>query len=385
MLRFRCNLRTVLLTSILLMGCAWFPKAMADLNEGLVAYYPFDGNAIDQSGNGHDGTVYGATLTPDRFGKANSAYRFDGVNSYIKINDSPRFNLSTFTIMAWAKWEGDKPDDAYAIVSNYSGRVAASDDLQHYGLRMASLDQGGEFFYDDGSDWDDVRGDTSALDDGKWHFIVGVLNEGVEAKIYIDGQLENVDTTSIPNHLFPSSDLYIGRDGTAEAEKRWHGLIDDVRIYNRALSESEIQQLYSGEAGDKEPFEEGDTAAISFNTIKPLYNVGERIVIDLVEKLDVNRFNRVDLWVVIEMPNEALLFMTELAFAPFSPKPQAFRASLDNTQTTHRILEFEVLPGLGGDYIFYAAYVEEGKNPITDSFLVLRSNLAKVKVVLSNK
>jgi hypothetical protein len=49
------------------------------------------------------------------------------------------------------------------------------------------------------------------------------------------------------------------------------------------------------------------------------------------------------------------------------------------------VLEFEVLPGLGGDYNFYAAYVEEGKNPMTDSFLVLHSNVAKVKVVLSNE
>ena len=103
MVRLRCRLRTVLLMSILIMGFSWFPGAMAYLNEGLVAYYPFDANAIDQTGNGHDGTVYGATLTTDRFGKANSAYRFDGVNSYIQINDSPRFDLSTFTITAWAK------------------------------------------------------------------------------------------------------------------------------------------------------------------------------------------------------------------------------------------------------------------------------------------
>jgi hypothetical protein len=127
------------------------------------------------------------------------------------------------------------------------------------------------------------------------------------------------------------------------------------------------------------------TAILSFNNLKPLYNVGEKVVIDLVEKLEVNRLNRVDLWVVIKMPSGYLLYMTELAFDPFSLNPQPFRSSLDNTQTTHRVLEFEVLSGLGGDYNFYAAYVDEGKNPMTDSFLVLRSNVAKVKVVLSNE
>jgi len=127
------------------------------------------------------------------------------------------------------------------------------------------------------------------------------------------------------------------------------------------------------------------TAILSVSNPKPLYNVGEQVVIDLVEKLEVNRFNRVDLWAVIKMPSGDLLYMTELAIEPFSLNPQPFRSSLDNTQTTHRVLDFEVLPGLGGDYNFYAAYVDEGKNPMTDSFLVLRSNVAKVKVVLSNE
>ena len=51
--------------------------ASADLNDGLVAYYPFNGNANDESGNGYNGTVYGATLTYDRFGNPNSAYSFN--------------------------------------------------------------------------------------------------------------------------------------------------------------------------------------------------------------------------------------------------------------------------------------------------------------------
>lgn len=142
--------------------------------------------------------------------------------------------------------------------------------------------------------------------------------------------------------------------------------------------------MYKASSGESDT-DGKSSAVISFSNLKPLYNVGEHIVIDLVENIEVNRFNRVDLWVVIKMPNGGLLFMTELAFEPFSFNAQPFRASLDNTQRTHRVLEFEVLPGLGGDYNFYAAYVEEGKNPMTDSFLVLRSNLAKRKVVLSNE
>ncbi|MEK8019062.1 MAG: hypothetical protein VSS75_019505 [Candidatus Parabeggiatoa sp.] len=140
----------------------------------------------------------------------------------------------------------------------------------------------------------------------------------------------------------------------------------------------------SGETGTTPGTHVGN--ALSFKDIKPFYNIGELVVIDLEENLQATRFNRVDLWVVIQPPNNAdLLFMTELAFNPFDRQQQAFRKSLDTTQTTHRVLEFEVLPGLGGDYFFYAVYVQEGKNPITDGFFVQRSNVAMTKIVLSNE
>ncbi len=99
----------------------------------------------------------------------------------------------------------------------------------------------------------------------------------------------------------------------------------------------------------------------------------------------VSRFDRVDLWVVIQLPNDSLLFMTPVALGQFSPRAQPFRESLNTSETTHRVLEFEVIPGLGGNYTFYAVYVEEGKNPMTDSFLTLHSNVATVDVVLSNR
>ncbi|MGA1867204.1 MAG: hypothetical protein ACMUJM_01530 [bacterium] len=67
----------------------YIPIAIAsNPNEGLVAYYPFDGIANDLSGNGNNGTVYGAALTEDRFGDANSAYRFDGIDDYIEMDDA---------------------------------------------------------------------------------------------------------------------------------------------------------------------------------------------------------------------------------------------------------------------------------------------------------
>ena len=87
--------------------------AHANLEEGLIAYYPFNGNANDQSGNGNDGTVYGATLTEDRFGNLNNAYSFDGNDDKVVLFESySRQNQESFGL--WAK-----VDDPAA----YSGRI----------------------------------------------------------------------------------------------------------------------------------------------------------------------------------------------------------------------------------------------------------------------
>jgi hypothetical protein len=76
--------------------------AMADLSAGLIAYYPFNGNANDETGNGYDGTVDGATLSTDRFGNPLSAYSFDGVNDKILIGPEPNFpQLEAYAVSVW--------------------------------------------------------------------------------------------------------------------------------------------------------------------------------------------------------------------------------------------------------------------------------------------
>jgi hypothetical protein len=234
--------------------------------------------------------------------------------------------------------------------------------------------------------------------------------------------------------------MWIGTALLQDSSISFYGKIDDIRIYNRALSDDEITQLFNGnvpppprsyeagyeagkqacidnpakcdnftqeqvdaartegrEAGRQECINDPESCCeiqtpirsddyLSFSAVQPLYNVGDTVVLDLSENLDVdNRFKRVDLWVAIELPKgSGLLFMTTDVFNPFSRHPQPFKESLDIRETTHRVLEFEVKPGLGGNYGFYAVYVKEGENPMT-SFLVLRSNIATANVVLSNR
>jgi hypothetical protein len=71
----------------------------ANLKSGLIACYPFNSNAVDATGNGNNGIVSGASLTTDRFGKANSAYNFDG-NSYISVSPD-QFKNQSYTYATW--------------------------------------------------------------------------------------------------------------------------------------------------------------------------------------------------------------------------------------------------------------------------------------------
>jgi len=128
------------------------------------------------------------------------------------------------------------------------------------------------------------------------------------------------------------------------------------------------------------------TAELTFSTLKPMNHVGECISLTLQENLQAaSRFHRVDLWAAVQLPSGDFLFMTPLAFKPFDLKPQFFRESLEATKKVHNILDFEVVVGLGGTYTFYATYVEEGKNPLTDGDAVYQSNLAQVSTTLSDE
>jgi len=122
-----------------------------------------------------------------------------------------------------------------------------------------------------------------------------------------------------------------------------------------------------------------------FVRLKPFYKLDEKLEVDLIENLEVdNRFERVDLWVAVQLPDNRFLFRVPSIKEPFSSEGKAFRSSLELEDKTHRILDFTVSPGLGGNYTLYAVYVQEGKNPI-DDLGVIKSNFARATTVLSNR
>ncbi len=223
----------------MVLSAALSGNVLADLNDGLVAYYPFNGNAKDESGNGNDGTVNGATLTEDRFRKKKSAYEFNGNGNFIIIQNDLTLNPSTLTISVWVKIslatstmdivskDGEGLERQYLITRNSQRKFRA-----HIGMKNNN------FYHYDGQT-------TTVLD--KWYHIVQTY-DGSLLKLYVNGQYEYPSYNNSANNGTTSSTqpLRIGGGAPSEYSQYWfNGIIDDVRIYNRALSESEIQQLYA--------------------------------------------------------------------------------------------------------------------------------------------
>ena len=112
--------------------------------------------------------------------------------------------------------------------------------------------------------------------------------------------------------------------------------------------------------------------------------VGSTVNVQLKETIDVASFDQVDLWMVVQLPNGALLYMTDNPLLPFADLPAPFKRSLQRTNNTHQVLSFNVPPGMGGDYTFYSFFVKEGAD-MTNLFLNLKSKVAMAKITLSNQ
>ncbi|MDD5771894.1 MAG: caspase family protein [bacterium] len=195
---------------------------------GLVAYYPFNGNANDESGNGNNGVVHGATLTTDRFGNENSAYSFNGKDDYISVADNAVLNPKNITISAWIKLSDTKDykfiiqkynpnyyNQGYAMAVNLSG--VANQPAMWVGGNKWTI---GTFVWDT-----------------NWHHITGIYDDSM-VRVYIDGR-QIVSQAQAADLSYPVS-LYIGTYNGTTGTYNFSGLIDDVRIYNRVLSDSEI-------------------------------------------------------------------------------------------------------------------------------------------------
>ena len=216
------------------------------LDDGLVAYYPFNGNANDESGNGNNGTVDGATLTTDRNGNADSAYDFDG-SSLIRVPDSDSLDLEEDQPATFSVWVNVAVQNAGHIFGKRIG------DTTNY---MLDLTVSGRPYFRGSPFNSGILGDDP-LATNQWIHIACTW-DGITCKLYVDGELSKEGNQS-PTGDPDNNDFVIGATGNGHATK-FRGKIDELRIYNRGLSSEEVSELY-----DPDTLSQGLVAYYPFN------------------------------------------------------------------------------------------------------------------------
>ncbi len=211
---------------------------------GLVGWWPFNGNANDESGNGNNGTVNGATLTSDRFGNGNKAYSFDGIDDFIQTSYSGILNNQSRTISFWIKVEPNSSDNyIFSYGTALPGETFGTAINCNPSANVATLINSAYMYFTDNNICN------------TWNFYCVVIPSGAQfqsdIQMYKNGIL-------IPNPGFynPTTVINTGNSSPLQIGKLFYlqpgvptnykGTIDDFGFWNRALTQQEITDLYNG-------------------------------------------------------------------------------------------------------------------------------------------
>ena len=199
---------------------------------GLLGWWPFNGNANDESGNGNNGTVNGAVLTNDRNGTVNNAYNFNGIDQNIDGNIASLASLSSSTLTAWMRFTGNaggQPYDSYFQLGVYGSHTFA------YG-------------YEYGSQNFNLYSFCTYLPtvppgnlNNAWHF-VAIVDSETETFLYVDGNLLASGSGGAGGSCFQGSAYFQMGGGS---DNQWvTGDMDDIGLWNVALTQQQIQGLF---------------------------------------------------------------------------------------------------------------------------------------------
>lgn len=217
-------------------------------SNGMIAYYPFNNNSIDESTNTYDGNVVGPTITEDRKGKTNSAYSFDGTNDYIDLG--PKVGDGIRSISLWFRLDRNidaSLDRNVALVT----REGDYNNYSEFSLAFFPSGLGGtgtpgklRFFYSvNKENYYDIQSNSSTWQKDRWYHVVAIIHPSEGMKMYVDN-IKQTDT----EHYYNATEscqlnTYIGSWGVLP-NRYFTGKIDEVIFYNRALTESEVNELF---------------------------------------------------------------------------------------------------------------------------------------------
>jgi hypothetical protein len=192
---------------------------------GLVGWWPFNGNANDESGNGNNGTVNGATLTTDRFGDANKAYSFDGVDDIISVN---RNYMSAFSLSIWF---------SSSNLTEYNPLIDAFDENWEIQLKNTVPDF---VSFISSNNYQEFMSSQTTVNNSWYNLVCNFSSNIVE--FYLNGNL--TDQFNV-NPLFNNNGNYFFGASLSGADQYYNGKLDDIGIWNRALTQQEITDLYN--------------------------------------------------------------------------------------------------------------------------------------------
>lgn len=216
------------------------------ITNGLVGWWPMNGNSNDSSGSAMNGTANGATLAAGQNGQSNGAYAFNGTNSYISFNSTTPLNFvsTDFTVSAWIKlttlpavsaWDDILSSTGYG---DWSMGIAVNSAGTGY-LRMTKISQV------------DAPASTQPVPQNTWHFVTAAFAYGYPSSTvsyYLDGQPNGVFAWDYSGQgAFSPATKIIGARN-ANNSGFFNGSIDDLRVYSRVLSPAEIVSTYAAGA-----------------------------------------------------------------------------------------------------------------------------------------
>jgi len=246
-------------------------------SNGIIAWWPFNGNANDESGKGNNGTLYGATLTQDRLNQTNKAFNF--TSDSILISNTNNFKLSKFTVSGWFKTSSSTEAEYHTLFNHFAGNSGS-----YTGYWLGVWSGKANLFLGSGTDEIDITG-PKLVNDGNWHLITGIY-DGSAGSVYLDGVLAGKSNFSM---ILKSEQTVIGNNFNNED---FEGDLDDIGVWDRVLTQQEITNLFTGGNAANKGILRPDAIRISPNPTNDLITI-DLGHMDNVSEYELKIFNAV--------------------------------------------------------------------------------------------
>lgn len=208
---------------------------LKELASGLVSYYPLDNNASDQGPNGINGIMEGPVSAYDRKGNAKGAVYFDGTDDYVKLGNIFKIN-DLRTLAFWVKFK--------ELKEGMSSMELISKSSQRQGIEVLLHENKLQFFIMGEERSNSINIPISALNTEDWFFVTAVYDyqEGT-MKLFLNGELKAASWA--PSSVTEVENLLLGNWSYESTPRFFNGYLDDVKIFNRPLTETEVAELFN--------------------------------------------------------------------------------------------------------------------------------------------